>query len=150
MSEVEETVKRIQGHKGVVGIIVINSEGACVYVCVCFFFLVLSWQPLLSSIVRVACAVVFGAHAFVSDCDGHWGEREERCMRPCPFADMSCADKMVSRRNPDQNDLGQRADGAVCSVDDAVDGEGTKHRARLGPAGMEREGERGRKRESVC
>ena len=27
MSEVEETIKRIQSHKGVVGIIVVNSEG---------------------------------------------------------------------------------------------------------------------------
>jgi len=27
MSEVEETIKRIQGHKGVVGVIVVNSEG---------------------------------------------------------------------------------------------------------------------------
>ena len=27
MSEVEETLKRIQAHKGVVGVIVVNSEG---------------------------------------------------------------------------------------------------------------------------
>ncbi|KAL9975367.1 hypothetical protein ACROYT_G012522 [Oculina patagonica] len=27
MSEVEESLKRIQGHKGVIGIIVVNSEG---------------------------------------------------------------------------------------------------------------------------
>jgi dynein light chain roadblock-type len=29
-SEVEETLKRIQSHKGVVGTIVVNSEGKCV------------------------------------------------------------------------------------------------------------------------
>ena len=27
MSEVEETLKRIQAHKGVVGVIVVNNEG---------------------------------------------------------------------------------------------------------------------------
>lgn len=27
MSEVEETLKRIQGHKGVIGVIVVNQEG---------------------------------------------------------------------------------------------------------------------------
>ena len=29
MSEVEETLKRIQAHKGVVGVIVVNNEGVC-------------------------------------------------------------------------------------------------------------------------
>jgi hypothetical protein len=31
-SEVEETMKRIQSHKGVVGTIVVNSEGNCLLV----------------------------------------------------------------------------------------------------------------------
>lgn len=32
--EVEETLKRIQSHKGVIGVIVVNQEGQGMYFCV--------------------------------------------------------------------------------------------------------------------
>lgn len=36
-SEIEETLKRIQSHKGVVGVVIINNEGKLPYKYISFF-----------------------------------------------------------------------------------------------------------------